>query len=235
VWLVSDKHPTERGDYLLARILGGDETGLGNELLNECWDGYPVERIRALLRSDIESAVKSGAFIASELAKLSRPLLRDIAPLINHRDTWVRGDAIDTVNLAATVDHGEIVARAIEHITDDDRSIRFSAFTLLAASTRERLEAGWRFIRDTDVKEALRTILDEETTVSSAEIDRRLVYGSRLVRLFGLVSAARISDRRAADLLAATEVADEEIRSFALREALRRRLISPSEFEQRGG
>jgi hypothetical protein len=235
VWVVSDDYPTERGDGLLARILGGDETGLGNELLNECWDGYPVERIRALLRSDVESAVKSGAFIASELAKLSRPLLRDIAPLINHRDTWVRGDAIDTVNLAATVDHGEIVASAIEHITDDDRSIRFSAFTVLAASTRERLEASWRFIRDTDVKAALRAILDEETTVSSAEIHRHLVDGSRLVRLFGLVSAARISDRRAADLLAATEAADEEICSFALREALRRRLISPREFEERGG
>jgi len=232
---VSDEYSSRRGDELLARILAGDDTGTGTELLNECWRGYPVERIRALLRSDVESAVKTGVFITSELAKLSCPLLNDVEPLLNHRDTWVRGDAIDTVNLAATVDHGEIVARAIEHITDSKRGIRFSAFTLLAASTRERLEAGWRFIRDTDVKEALRTILDEETTVSSAEIHRRLVDGSRLVRLFGLVSAARISDRRAADLLAATEVADEEIRSFALREALRRRLISPREFEQRGG
>jgi hypothetical protein len=232
---VSDKHPTERGDYLLARILGGDETGLGNELLDECWGGYPVERIRALLRSDVASAVKSGAFIASELAKLSRPLLSDVEPLMNHQDTWVRGDAIDTVNLAATADHGEIVARAIEHITDSDRSIRFSAFTLLAASARERLEAANGFIHDIDVKEALRSVLDEETTVPSGELHRRLVDGSRLVRLFGLVSAARISDRRPADLLAATGVADEEIRSFALREALRRRLISPTEFAHRGG
>jgi hypothetical protein len=232
---VSEAYPRERGDELLARILAGDESGIGTELLNECWRGYPVERLSALLRSDVESAVKTGVFITSELAKRSRPLLSDIEPLLDHPNTWVRTDAIDTVNLAATADHGEIVARAIEHITDDDRSIRFSAFTLLAASTRERLEAGWRFIRDTDVKETLRTILDEETTVSSAEIHRRLVDGSRPVHLFGLVSAARISDRRAADLLAATEVADEEIRSFALREALRRRLISPREFEQRGG
>lgn len=228
------EYTSRRGDDLLAQILGGDEN-LANELLNECWDGYPVERIRALLRSNGEGAVKAGVFIASELAKRSRPLLNDIEPLINHQDNWVRGDAIDAVNLAATVDHGEIVAHAIEHITDSRRGIRGRTFTLLAASTRERLEAGWRFIRDINVKEQLRQILDEETTVSSAEIDRRLADGSQLVRLSGLVSAARISDRRAADLLAATEVADEEIRSFALREALRRRLVSPREFEQRGG
>jgi hypothetical protein len=232
---VSESYPTEHGDELIARILDGDETGLGNELLNECWRGYPVERISGLLRSDVESAVKAGAFIASELAERSRPLLTDIEPLLNHRDTWVRGDAIDTVNLAATVDHEEIVARAIERVTDDDRSIRFSAFTLLAASTRERLEEAWVFIHDDDVKEALRSVLDEEAAVSSADIRRRLVDGSQLVRLFGLLSAARMSDRRADDLLAASEVADEEVRSFALREALRRRLISPSEFEQRGG
>jgi hypothetical protein len=60
--------------------------------------------------------------------------LNDVEPLLNHPDTWVRGDAIDTVNLAATADEAEIVARAIEHITDSDRSIRDSAFTLLAAT-----------------------------------------------------------------------------------------------------
>jgi hypothetical protein len=234
MWLVSGEYSTERGDDLLARILAGDEDA-ANELLNECWDGYPVERIRELLRSDVESVVKTGVWMTEELAKLSRPLLNDVEPLIDHEDTWVRGDAIDTVNLAATADHGEIVAHAIEHIKDSERSIRFSAFRLLAASTRERLEAAWVFIHDDDVKEALRSVLDEEAAVSSADIRRRLVDGSRLVRLFGLLSAARISDRRADDLLAASEVADEEIRTFALREALRRRLISPSEFEQRGG
>jgi hypothetical protein len=232
---MSGDYSTERGDALLARILEGDESAIDKELLSECWSGYPVERLGALLRSDLESVVKTGVWMTEELAELSRPLLNDIEPLLNHQDNWVRGDAIDTVNLAATVDHGEIVARAIERIADDDRSIRFSAFTLLAASTRERLEAALGFIQDIDVKEALRSILDEETTVSSTEIRRRLMDGSQLVRLFGLLSAARISDRRADGLRAAMEANDEEIRSFGLREALRRRLISPREFEQRGG
>jgi hypothetical protein len=234
MWLMSAKYASRRGDDLLAQILGGDED-LANELLNECWDGYPVERIRALLRSNVEGAIKAGVFIASELAKRSRPLLNDIEPLINHQDNWVRGDAIDTVNLAATVDHGEVVAHAIEHINDSRRGIRGRTFTLLAASTRERLEAALEFIQDIGAKEALRSVLDEEATASSVEISRRLVDGSRLVRLFGLLGAARISDRRADDLLAATEAADDEIRSFALQEALRRRLISPREFELRGG
>lgn len=231
---MSAEYARRRGDDLLAQILGGDED-LANELLNECWDGYPVERIRALLRSNVEGAVKAGVFIASELAKRSRPLLNDIEPLINHQDNWVRGDAIDTVNLAATVDHGEIVAHAIEQINDSRRGIRGRTFTLLAASTRERLEAALEFIQDTGAKEALRSALDEEVTVSSDEIRSRLADQSQLVRLFGLLGAARISNLRADDLLAAAETDDEEIRSFALREALRRRLISPREFEQRGG
>ncbi len=232
---MSDEYSHEHGDDLLAQLLGGDETGLGNDLLDECWRGYPVERIKELLRSDVESAVKAGAFIASELAKLSGPLLSDIEPLLTHPDTWVRSDAIDAVNLAATSDDAEVVARAIERITDHDRSVRWSTFRLLAAATREELQAACGHISDVDVKEALQTMLDEEGTISSAEISRRLVDGSRLARLFGLLSAARMSDRQADDLLAATEADDDEIRRFASREALRRRLISPTVFEDRHG
>jgi hypothetical protein len=234
MWLMNSEYSSERGDDLLARMLGG-EPDLGNELLKECWGGYPVERIRALLRSDVESAVKSGAFIASELAELSRPLLNDVEPLLNHPDTWVRSDAIDAVNLAATVDEAEIVARAIERITDSERSIRGSAFTLLAAAEREQLEASCGYIDDIDVKEALRSVLDEEDTVSSAEIRPRLADQSRLVRLFGLLSAARIGDRGADDLLAAIEADDEEIQLFAFRVARGRRLVPSTLFEDRAG
>lgn len=239
---MSSEYSRERGDDLLARILdgektdsGGDEAHLANELLKECWRGYPIELIRDLLWSDVESAVKSGAFIASELAELSHPLLSDIEPLINHQNRSVRGDAIDAVNLAATVDDGEIVAHAIEHITDNERPVRWRAFRLLAASKRERLEAARGFVQDIGVKEALRSALDEEVTVSSDEIRSRLADQSQLVRLFGLLGAARISNLRADDLLAAAETDEEEVRTFALREALRRRLLSPSEFQQRGG
>lgn len=232
---MSDEYSSQRGDDLLARLLGGDETGIGNELLKECWRGYPLDRISALLRSDRESAVKSGAYIASELAENSRPLLKDLESLINYPNTWVRSDAINAVNLAATVDDGEIVARAIERIVDNERSIRFSAFTLLAASKRDKLEAAWGCIRDVEVREALRSVLDEEGTVSSAEIQTRLGDSSRLVRLFGLLSAARISDRRADDLLAAIEADDDEIGQFALGEAFRRNFVSPTVFEERSG
>ena len=235
MWVVSDEYSSRRGDELLARILAGDDTGTGTELLNECWRGYPVERLSALLRSDVESAVKTGVFITSELAGRSRPLLNDVEPLLNHPDTWVRTDAIDTVNLAATADDAEIVARAIERITDSDRSVGDSAFTLLAAADRDMLDASWGYLHDVNIKEALRSVLDEEATVSSAAIRARLTDDSQLVRVFGLLSAARISDRRADDLLAAIEADDEEIQLFAFREARRRRLVPPTKFEDRGG
>jgi hypothetical protein len=241
MWLVSSEYSSKRGDDLLARILAGEETDLGDktdlgiELEKECWRGYPIDRISALLQSDRESAVKSGAYIASELAENSRPLLKDLEPLINYPNTWVRSDAINAVNLAATVDDGEIVARVIECIVDNERSTRFSAFTLLAASKRDKLEAAWGCIRDVEVMEALRLVLDEEGTVSSAEIQSRLGDSSQLMRLFGLLSAARISDRRADDLLAAIEADDDEIRQFALEEAFRRKLIPPTVFSDRAG
>jgi len=233
--VVSDEYSSRRGDELLARILAGDGEGSGNDLLKECWRGFPVERLSPLLRSDVESAVKAGVFITSELAERSRPLLSDVEPLLNHPDTWVRTDAIDTVNLAATAADAEIVARAIERITDSDRSVAYSAFQLLAAASREKLEASWSCIHDVTIKQALQSVLDEEATVSSAAIRARLADDSQLVRLFGLLSAARISDRRADDLLAAIEADNEEIRLFAFREARRRRLVPPTKFEDRGG
>jgi hypothetical protein len=145
--ITSDEYSTVRGDELIVRILTGDETG-GTELLNECWRGYPVERVSSLLRSNVESAVKTGVFITSELAKRSRLLLSDVEPLLTHPDTGVRAEAIDTINLAGTAADAEIVARAIERITDSDRSVRYSAFQLLAAGSREKVEAGGGCVDD---------------------------------------------------------------------------------------
>jgi hypothetical protein len=93
-----------------------------------------------------------------------------VAPLLNHRNATVRGDAINTVNLAVTADEAGIVAGAIERITDGERPVRYSAFQLLAATGREQLETSWHCIHDVDVEEALQSVLDKEHTVPSAEI-----------------------------------------------------------------
>lgn len=232
---MSDDDPHRSGDDLIARILAGAGEGSGTDLLKECWRGFPVERLSSLLRSDVDSAVATGVWLAAELAKQARPLLHDVEPLLGHLSTNVRSEAIDAVNLAATADDGEIVARAIEHITDCEQPVRYAAFQLLAAGSREKIEAGCGFIRDEPIRRALGTVLDEEATVSGVAIRARLADDSELVRLFGLLSAARISDRRAEDLLAAVEEGDEEIKLFAFREARRRRLVPPTKFEDRAG
>jgi HEAT repeat protein len=166
--------------------------GLGNDLLKEIFHGYPVEKISALLRSDRESAVKAGVWIASELTDAARPLLDDLRPLLDSPSAYIKCYAVEAIEMAATGKDGEILSRAIALIDDDDERVRRRAFGLLAQADREQLVGAVSHVADEHLKTTVQRLLDDEVLpASGSEILDRLSMPDRTDSLFALATAVR--------------------------------------------
>jgi hypothetical protein len=210
-----------RGDELLARVLSGDEwaSGIANDLLDEFFRGYPIERLVTVLRSDDEKVVQSGTWIASELAKDARPILRYLLPLFSSPNIRVRYYCVETVLTAATDEDGEVVGTAVSLITDCERPVKRMAFELMARADSAPLAAGISYIRDPEMAALLKWVLEvERGSRDSDEIESRLRESDGVERLFAVVAAARIYRRSPQYLRLAASLSESDAQWLAASE-----------------
>ena len=204
-----------KADELIARLVAGGSDETANALLEEFFDGYPVERLRSLLGSQHESAIRVGAWIASELGAQSRPLLEDMAELLGHGSRYVRFFLLDAVLAASTEHDGRVIASAVELIGDGDEAIRWKAMNFLARATPGQLAAAEPYLAENHAR--LTAWLVDAGQGSLAEtIVSRLASRDSLSRLFAAAAAARMRSRDVTALESATRSDDPEVRSFAL-------------------
>jgi hypothetical protein len=209
---------TESGDALIERILTvGDVDGkASNDLIAEFYThGYPVNKLLPLLLSDKDETVRAGAFVAEELGAKAAPLLPELMLLLDHRDRRVRYDVLEAVLAAATRVDGEVIARAISLVRDEDPAVRAKALSFLARAHLEQISAGIRHVQDPVVREGLAWLVKVEESASDEDVASRLVHSDRLVRWFAGSAAVRAYRRNDALLAYAVESDDAELRAFA--------------------
>lgn len=200
------------GDTLIARILSEeDDENAANELLKAFFAGYPVDRLRLLLRSRSVSAVRAGVWIASELGAEASPLAEELPRLLEYPQKYVRFFAVDVVLASATSRSGEAIGKAVSLIDDPEESVRWKVLHLLARASREQLAAGLPFVSREDIASRLSWLLSDR---SVAEVAERL-EGDRLDGMFAVAAAARLARGRREALQRATASDDAEVRTFA--------------------
>ena len=101
-------------------------------LLDEFFRGFPVENLRLLLSSESDVAVKSGAFLASELGEQVQPIWKDAAMLIDYPDPRVRGDVLDCILLCSRPSDAKILARTVNLLSDPHPGIRWKILQFFA-------------------------------------------------------------------------------------------------------
>jgi len=69
-------------------------------LLAECLNGYAISNLRRLIRSNRDGAIKTGAWIVSELGGAARPLMADVEFLLQHPLRYARFFALDAAFFA---------------------------------------------------------------------------------------------------------------------------------------
>jgi hypothetical protein len=202
------------GDTLVAEILAGAESSAANELLQAFFAGYPIDRLRLLLRSENDDAVRAGIWIASELGADAAPLAEELPPLLQHRLKYVRFFAVEVLIANGSSRSGEAVGCAVSLIDDPEDSVRWKVLRLLAHGTKEQLAAGLAFVPRQDVARGLAWLLKYP---GIAAITSGL-EGDRLDRMFAVAAAARLKRGREETLRRAAACVDAEVSSFAQEE-----------------
>jgi hypothetical protein len=191
----------KREEQLLAHLLTGGDDSAANELLGSFYNGYPVERLRPLLQSDNDSAVMAGAWIASELAERSAPLMNELFRLLNHPLRYVRFFILDAVLDSTANEHGEVVARAIMLIRDPDEAVRWKALGFLAYATKDQLSSALTYLDNQGDSTLLAWLLRTGITQTDMqEIITRLNDPDSLTRMFAVAAAARLGQHNSVPL-----------------------------------
>jgi hypothetical protein len=224
-----------RGDVLIENILkDGDDGRLSSALLNEFFDGYPLEKLVPLLHSEDVEIAKIGASIAGELGAQVRPLMPELTPLLAHPNKAVRYDILNAILCAATGADGDAVARAIMLVNDPELAVRKNALDFLARADREQLAGALARLTDSEFVSRLGWLIEVENpnAASDVEIESKLASEDRLARWFATVAAARAYRRNPALLDRMAIGRDDELWAFVQSQQKRFRL-EPKRFRER--
>jgi hypothetical protein len=206
---------TRNGDELIERLTAGGDDETAYALLTEFFHGYPIERLRLLLRSQHEGAVKIGAWIASELGVQANPLVEEMAELLSHGSRYVRFFLLDSILSASTEQNGRSIAAAVKLIEDSDDAVRWKAMNFLARAKRSQLTAAQPYLTDTHAQLSA-WLLETEQALSTEEVIARLESPDSLSRLVAAAAAARLGSHNLSALRHAAQSSDPEVQSFAL-------------------
>ena len=208
--------------HLIERIAAFDPDDvrhgvLSNELLREFHRGYSLNELRKLIRSDNPVLVATGAIITDELGVKCRPLLDDLAPLLNNPMKGVRLDALSCA-LWSLPQHGCLLAKAIALLDDPEEGVRWKAFDNLCRLSREQVEAAnaCAEVRTLGAshKDGLSWLLSNSALVPG-EVELTLRSKDPVMRRYGAAAAVRLREQDRRPLLYASTVEDAEVRKFA--------------------
>ncbi|HEX4812816.1 MAG TPA: hypothetical protein VFV66_08695 [Nonomuraea sp.] len=213
---------TRTGDNLIERIRAhaADDAVVGpaaNDLLSELFAGYPVDNLRRLLHSGDDAAVRTAAWILSELGDGgAAPLMDEVPALLAHPARQVRFFAIEVVLMNAGDGDGPVIAQAMELSRDYDASVRWKALGFLASAATDQLEAGAAALAAGPLRELAGWLVRQDVEAPDADdVLARLQGRDPTARLFAAAAAARLAEEDPSLLRHAATAEDEEIRSFA--------------------
>lgn len=208
----------QQADALLKRVLLGGTDDEAHELLRAFWAGYPVDRLRLLLRGEEADAIRAGVWIASELGAAAAPLLGELTRLLRHRLKYVRFFAVDAVLASASSHDAKAVGEAVKLIEDPEDAVRWKVLGLLARGSREQLSAAIPAIEEPGIATRLSWLLSREAGLEGVVAK---LEGDHLDRMFAAAAAVRLDRGRRQALQRAAGSADEEVRTFAQEELQR--------------
>lgn len=203
-----------RADKLFEKVLATGERRRADELLREFVRGYPLDRLRQLLRSENPEVVKTGVFIASELGRGAKPLIEEFASLLSHEALAVRFDTLDCVLVCATEQHGDLIARAARLIRDPEEGVRYKTLVFLSRASETQLRAALPFVDAPDLREAMSWLISHRSMDHEAILEG-LREADPLRRRFAAAAAARPKRFDVEALKEAAASDDPEVASFA--------------------
>lgn len=223
-----------RGEEIVHELLKDQEESrrgdLANSLLKEVFNGYPASNLIGLLSSEVTSVVKSGVYVASELASGAPELIDYVAPLLEHDEPSIRFDAIDYIHANAGISVASYVAKVVALVNDPVLAIRRRVLMMLVQTSASVLEASAPLVAGEELRDLTCWLaVVDSGNVGSDAIVSRLTSSSRLEVVFGIAAAGRAFPNDGGAYQFAIDMHDTEFANFIEKEipsihALNRRL-----------
>lgn len=214
-----------RGEQLIQKLLSDSSTfyelGTANELLNEYFDGFPLETLRPLLKSDDFMVRRAATFVTSELSVQASSLIRDVLPLVTDIDRHIRYNVIETIFVCSASDNSENFFHVIRALQDHDEVIRVLAMDLISKANTVQLETGIRMCKEADRtsllhREGLGNLTHLESLTLS-DLMRLVEEKESLTRKYAVIAARRNMKKFSELIDQATLSSDDDVRKFAER------------------
>lgn len=205
---------TRRGDAIVQEILAGAEIeSLGNELLHEVNDGYPVSHLAELLTSANEQAVSAGIWVASELGAGASELLPFIGKLVSSDSQYVRFCVLQVVTANARAADGSLIRSSITLINDPSPAVRYQAMEFLVLAPVDVVLPRAMELEDGPVRRGVLRLLrlSESDCGGLAPL---LTDSQPLERRLAAVAICRYCSSSQQLLARVAESADEDIRAL---------------------
>lgn len=212
----------ERGDRLVSSVSRGYSDRAAHDLLTAFFQGYPVDRLRALLVSPEEATARTAAWILSELGFSAAPLRDTFKELLNHPAHQVRFHALDAVLTCATPQDGVLLATAVGLLRDHEEAVQWKAMGFITHASTGQLVSSLGQQSDPQLAGLTRWLVDLDTGPAAGDrVIQALASTEPLQRTFAVAGACRIALDDPGPLTHALQSHHADIASFAAEQSRR--------------
>ncbi len=186
--------PDEMVETLLDPTADTGDGVLVNDLLGEFWRGYPIENLRMLF---VPATIADAAFLVSELGQKVRPLIREVAELLEHDSPRIRFDAICALSQCATWEDGWAVAKIVRALGDPHEGVRWMVCKAIRYIESSQLHAGLEYLRSHEPNSVFSNFrnaflaIERRPKKAGATLEQLLHSDDPIARRFGAALAVR--------------------------------------------
>lgn len=186
--------PDEMIEQLLDPSSDTHDGVIANDLLAAFRCDYPIENLRRLF---VPATIGAAAFLASELGQKVRPLLREVAELLEDGTPRVRGDAISAISQCTTWEDGWAIAKIVRALGDPHEGVRWMACKALRYMESSQVLAGLEYLHSNEPASIIASFknaflaLERRPARATATLEKLLTHEDPVARRFGAAMAVR--------------------------------------------
>jgi len=212
---------TIQGERLIQELLKDPAgfCGCGDDykLVQECFEGFPVEYLRPLLAHNDRAVRRAIVWPVSELGKEARPLIREAVPLLRDPERYVRAYALDIIAVCAVAEDTDKYVHVVRMLEDGDDVIRVRVMFLMSNADISQLNAaaqsfGAKGSSDELHKSGLSQLLTSQFDVGG--ISRMIDSPVPLLRRYGAIATWRCREKAPELLSQLPSSQDPDLKKF---------------------
>lgn len=206
---------------LLADPAAFKQRGRAYQLLEEYFEGLPMDTLRPLLAHKDILVKHAAVWVASELGHQACTLLDEVTPLIASDDRFLSYHALEVTIVCAIGDYVDRFIRVPQALESNDDVIRSLAMRLLTRADQTQLEAAARLAEtetigsSSDVHRRGLSLLSTCESRDPDDVRRMLLEDDSIARMYGAIAAKRLRQRCPELLRMAAALSDASVSRFA--------------------